>query len=57
MQPVQVEWLLITQAWVHFLGMDKLPPRKDGGKVKGVELGYQTFFDFLQSSWNGARGL
>src|SRR5216683_3721616 len=27
--------------------------RKDGGKVKGVELAYQTFFDFLPGLWNG----
>src|SRR5258708_14875634 len=27
--------------------------RKDGGKVKGVEFGYQTFFDFLPGLWNG----
>jgi len=27
--------------------------RKDGGNVKGVELAYQTFFDFLPGLWNG----
>jgi TonB-dependent receptor len=27
--------------------------RKDGGKVKGVEVAYQTFFDFLPGLWNG----
>ncbi len=43
-----------TQEWVHVLGMDKIPPRKDGGTVtQWSEGSEQLFFDRIVTKVEG----
>jgi hypothetical protein len=51
---VVVEWKM-TEAWIRTVGMDRIPPRRDGRAIKQWEPGMELRFDRRVLAVNGNR--